>query len=402
MKKVTKRIISLFLALMMMAMAFGIEAFAATATTVRQYKVYTSLGDSIAAGYSTPDYTNHADRILSKRRIEGSYPALLADDVLAVKFYPYAQPGFRTAELRLLLDETGNYKGDELTDTILPMQTDNFSNLKSVSAQRTEYIKAVKEADLITLDIGLNDTQFPMVAAALEVEKDLPFDPHYESEIADIAKQLGSVGKLMEYAYACIKVPLSTPRYAIAIAKALNLVFVEFKNNYDAIVKSIYSLNPDVTVVAVGTYNPFGGWTAGGIDIGKLFQPLYDNMNKTKKSYCSTYGKQYLYVDTSDVEKITNSTPPLDAGGFDPHPTLAGHQYIEKQILTALPEGYRPPKTPVSTLPALKKINGVWGVYDSNNKLRTSYTGLAKTTNKTYYVKNGKLYKATGVVSYDG
>ena len=38
-----------------------------------------------------------------------------------------------------------------------------------------------------------------------------------------------------------------------------------------------------------------------------------------------------------DVEVRTAKLPDADAGGFDPHPTEAGHRWMAKQIIKALP-----------------------------------------------------------------
>lgn len=153
-----------------------------------------------------------------------------------------------------------------------------------------------------------------------------------------------------------------------------------FKENYDAIVKSIYRINPDVTVVAVGGYNPFKDWKITPIDGQKVTfnvtdtgraqtitlangtrltvpgqmslatgpaaipQTMYDFYNAIRESYCDTYPGKYFYTDVSDTELIGSSlTIPLyefsslDATGFNPHPTANGHRYMATQIVSVLP-----------------------------------------------------------------
>ena len=50
----------------------------------------------------------------------------------------------------------------------------------------------------------------------------------------------------------------------------------------------------------------------------------------------------------------------------------------------------------------LTKKDGKWGVYKSNGELDTSYTGLARNENGTYYVKNGRVSRdTTGIITFN-
>lgn len=340
------------LALVMMVTVFATAASAATASTVRKYSVYLNLGDSIAAGYSMPNYST------SKRKVsvKGSYGQLLSKDILADTYYPYAQQGFRTSEIRMLLDNS--YNGDDLTDDEVKTATGGYATKAKLKKQRTQYQNAVKKADLITLDIGFNDVWLPLVSASNE-------------------------NIIMKPA---------------AYTKAALTYFAEFKANYKAILEKIYALNPDVTVVAVGSYNPCKDWdypAGSGIYVGRLLNPVYSSMNEYKKSFTDTYGStKYKFCDVSDVEVRTDSTSELTGNGFDPHPTAAGHKYIEKQILSVLPTG------PRTSYRSLVKKNGKWVVCKSSGAVDTSYTGLAQNANGIYYVKKGYYASSfTGIVS---
>ena len=127
MKKTWKRIISLLMTVTMLGSIAAVYANAATASTVKTYNTYLSLGDSIAAGFGLSDYCNKLkgdNIILSKgdyysstggkvsipTRIKGSYTDLVAKAVGASKVYAYACPGFRSSEIRMLIDDS--YDGD--------------------------------------------------------------------------------------------------------------------------------------------------------------------------------------------------------------------------------------------------------------------------------------------------
>ena len=116
---------------------------------------------------------------------------------------------------------------------------------------------------------------------------------------------------------------------------------------YDPIVQDLYRLmKPGSTLVVVGVYNPFKDWTipdGSMIYAGQLLNFLYDGMNSVMRSYANDGVHDYVFVDVPDPEVISNTVndmlsgqPMLHEGGWDPHPTLAGHQYIANQILTAL------------------------------------------------------------------
>lgn len=76
---------------------------------------------------------------------------------------------------------------------------------------------------------------------------------------------------------------------------------------------------------------------------GQLLNFMYNNMNNAMRSHANDGIHDYVFVDVPDTEVISDSVndmlsgvPALQKGGWDPHPTEAGHQYIANQILTAL------------------------------------------------------------------
>lgn len=128
MKHTIRKWISVLLALVMTATVFS---FAASAASPKKYKVYTSLGDSIAAGFMLPDYKDkqEGDRhIVMNERVEGSYPAIVSDSIGATTTNYLAQPGLRTRDLRMLLDPT--YEGDSITKNKLGGLTKNVAGVK--------------------------------------------------------------------------------------------------------------------------------------------------------------------------------------------------------------------------------------------------------------------------------
>lgn len=362
----SKKIVSLVLALVMMASLLSVTASAATTKTVKTYKTYVDLGDSISTGFSLATYTrdNHWNEV------PGSFPSYVAKYVKAKKSYWLSQDGFRTSEIRELLDN--NYNGDLMTDYELPRNTENFWNNETLQKYRSKYQKAVKKANLITLNVGFNDGWFPILYMSHKLFPEQPLEA------------------LINY-----------PTMFLTVLQAAYQEIGEFYINYADIISRIYELNPNVTVVTLSTYNPIAGWAIprdSQLAFGQLLNPLYDAMNTFKKSFADQY-TNYLYADVSDVEVRTAKLPDLNAGGFDPHPTEAGHRFMAEKVIEVLPVGPRSG----TRFRSLTKVNGVWGVYNSDGTMDTSYTGLAKTSKNTWYVKNGQLNKSfSGIYSFQG
>lgn len=414
MKKITTRILSLVLSLVMMASVLSVYASAATATTVKQYKKYLQLGDSISAGFGLKDYNrrlkgsqiiiNNGTKLKCQTRISGSYADLLARDVQATTMYPYACPGFRSSEVRLLVDP--DYTGDWVTRSkAIEELSMGAYNYKTILSWKASYQNAVKNADLITLDFGMNDTWFSTVAAVLEISYALSGED-VDDVLKDALDKFGTWDAVMDAFGTGLEKILQYPALIALLADGVYKFWVDFYINYQAIVESIYELNPDVTVVSVGCYNSFKDWE---LPIWTVIQPVYSVMNAWKQSFADTYSN-YYYADVSKTEVIgTHTTLPLpqnlslDDSGYNPHPTANGHKYMEQQILSVLPVGKRSSTTSTGYR-ALIKIDGTWAVRKSDGKtIDTSYTGLATNENGTYYVKNGVYSKSTnGIVSCNG
>ncbi|MBQ1545221.1 MAG: hypothetical protein IIZ60_05620 [Clostridia bacterium] len=361
-----KRVLAVLLTFVLMSSLFSVAASAATASTVKKYSYYLSLGDSIPTGFSLASYNrkNHYNRVA------GAYPAIVSDAVLADYTYYYAQDGFRTSEIRQLLND--DYNGDLMTDYELPRNTDDYWNRQTLNDASTKYQNAVKNADLITLNIGFNDFWFPILYMSHKLFPEQPLEA------------------LINY-----------PTMFLTVLQAAYQEIGEFYINYADIISRIYKLNPNVTVVTLSTYNPIAGWAIprdSQLAFGQLLNPLYDAMNTFKKSFADQY-TNYLYADVSDVEVRTAKLPDPNAGGFDPHPTEAGHRFMAEKVIEVLPVGPRSG----TRFRSLTKVNGVWGVYNSDGTMDTSYTGLAKTSKNTWYVKNGQLNKSfSGIYSFQG
>lgn len=344
MSKFTKRVLSVIMALAMVLSVLSVSAFAATAKTVKSYNEYTSLGDSIAAGFSMPEYNQKRGKYycIEPQRITGSYPDLIAKATDAKVMNAYASPGYRTNEIRFLLDN--NYQGDFVTQKWVATLSHLDSNtMEGMNSRRPLYQNAVKNSDLITLDIGLNDTWLPVMGAIMEII--YQGDPAKSVEVMEEDAVEGvSEGYTMEDFMSDASIIINSPKYLPKLIQALNTIITlsDYTENYKAIVDRIFELNPNTTLCQISNYNPFKDFPedAGKVIANLAQKLLYDKMNDVKKECSQKYGDKCKYIDVNNLPPVRcDSLAKLQQQGanWDPHPTAAGHQYIANQVFAALP-----------------------------------------------------------------
>lgn len=414
-KKLIKKLAAIVMAISMLASIAAVAANAASAATVRQYKKYAFIGDSIAAGFSLEEYNAHGQYVWPWQNINGSYPNLVSKAVQATsnyggKTYPLAAPGFRTQEVRMMLDD--DYAGDDITKNYvgeLASASGDVYDYQNLLKKRSTYQNAVKNADLITLDIGLNDTWLPVSAISLFWRDTGTGATDVTEAISYALKQYGTIGNVMNEGLNAIMHLVTWPAFLSYMVEVGYDLMQGYYTNYPAIVEKIYELNPDVTLVLVGSYNSFSDWEDAKL-LGPLLDTLsYNKMNQTKKNLAAKYDNCY-YVDMTGVDLITKSFKECidNSSGsltitYNPHPTAAGHQDMATRIIKELPTGKRAvaSKGP-NGYPWLTKVNGVWAYRKSGN-VQTSYTGLGESDYGIYYVKNGTVkFDVTGIVTVSG
>lgn len=337
----------LLAALMSLTLVLSCCSIAASAAERSKYPVYTALGDSASSGFGLPDYAQYQSLVVYGKRIKGSYADLLAESLGCSKVYPYGVSGIRSSELRYLLDNT--YHGDYIMDRDMPTMSNGMITRDILKPKRSEYQKAVREADLITLDIGFDDIWVPTIACIYDIAADGRFDNADAGKtISEKVAEYGSAEVVLDNAFSYLRAWLSNPikwayywdSWALTVTKWV----ADFSINYNAIVRAIYRLNPDVTVIALGCYNPCSGWDILPDDraIEHLVQPYYDYVNAQKTAAEAEY-RTYHYVELRNVDLINKKTTlplyenlTLDGSGFNPHPTEKGHQQICDAILSEL------------------------------------------------------------------
>lgn len=379
--KKTRSIIAVLLTLAIV-LAVGIPGIAAgigffpgddnryTIQPVKHYDTYTVYGDSITAGVNCEDYYRYYNEdgtyessgsySSSKaaaaaswdrgdnRRVDGTYPALVEDMVTAKTVNHYSRIGYRSDELRIMLDD--NYYGDDLTPTLLEFLGETYSvSIDDWLLNRPGFQQAAVDADLITLGIGSNDILMTVWFKAIGM---------LYGENASLGTITSGLGKIAQSAQnptemattvlGMLNSMYGTTKTVAELAQAMLEAEIDFRTNFKAITDKIYELNPDVDLVVVGIYNGAKEIKVSsdiGLQVGKLGDAAFIAINNYIANLCPNRTK-YTYVDVWNItlgeapsllDMIQNIGLIGTLMTVD-HPTETGHAEIAKEIRAALPK----------------------------------------------------------------
>ena len=391
--KNSKRFLALVLCVIL-AVCLAAPAFADSKVNCYNYENYLCIGDSIAAGCGltkdgsetvfepTPegyakiwgkDYITHG---YDFQPIPTAYHSMVADAIDA-NLWQLAVSGLRTVELRYFLE--GVYNDYDTTcswdNTYFDWDANGFtiSDLDYVKSI-VPYIDCLKNADLLTLNLGSNDVfsfSFGVVMGELTADNS---DPRL-NEIKAYFEATGNIGatfgKLIELYQSIGKIGdlLST------MVKTFSTTTKQYYTNYDVILEKIYELNPDITIVNVGVYNPLEYMhLTDSFDASIFLQGIVDDMNKHLQNYSKKYDTCY-YADVVGTETYDTTMGDdyfWEYFSITVHPNLEGHQYMAQQIINAIPK----------TLPFEDVVPGDW-CYD--DVLYCYENGLMKGTTETTF-----------------
>lgn len=305
------------------------------------YRKYVSLGDSIANGIGENNVENKY-----MYRTPGAYPDRIANEIGA-ELTQLACGGMRTVELRACLED----------DYVMPDELANNFSRSKVDEIRSLYAPAIADADIITLNIGLNDIMTYALLRAKTASSKLGIQ---------IDKSIAALEAKGEYTAALVKL-LNTvktvDKYSTIVKEVisgLNEGYNNFSKNWDAIIGDIYKLNPDVTIMVAGFYNPFDHLKLSDsslLELGKAADGIMNTLN-LKIKCGSPYAKSYIYVDIMGVESIAAKYGDslTDEGFFqavelDVHPSNEGQADIANRFMKLLPEKSGAPFTDITSQP---------------------------------------------------
>ena len=386
MKKTLSKVMAILMACAMMVSVVAISAFAANRNNVKQYGVYVPIGDSVASGFGLPDYNRRGSKIVYGTWIKDSYAYDVRNDVGASskKTYNLAYPGFCSGTLRYELQDNYEMKWWEMD------QLSNFTGgvyTKSWLDNNKSHVRnAIKKADLITIDIGVNDSWYGTIALIYAIAKYgyIPgMDPRgaLDDELAKYGSMETVARNAMYYLAGFAENPQMWATFWSAWIENLGTYFIQYQDNYNAIMSEICKLNDHCTIVALSSANSFKylnftpGVASGSYKIQFMNQPvqvdipmvgtvtlpdtihlsenpvsgttqsLYDFFYEpVRKAWEYKLPGRYYYADVSDYELIKREAcipmyefMSLDDSGFNPHPTVAGSRYMADKIEEVLP-----------------------------------------------------------------
>lgn len=320
--KTTKKFLALVLALAMVLSLTAVSAFAAQKTNKYDYNndgkvVYTVLGDSISAGFAMPGFYEGSKWEASAPLIDGSFPALVGNALNADVVHQDAHIGLRSTDLRYLLCE--DYAGDVAVGWRVPTTDENRTiDLAGVEKVRAEYKQHIQEADVITLNIGINDLTIPIGILDIVHQDNLQL--------------LSQWGNMLNSAYQLA----GNTAYMAQVTTLLFGFYRNYISNFDAIVTKIKELNPDAKLLVIGYYNAAQDAYAKGalpVDIGALVTPFIDLFNSHAAGAAA--GNGYTFVKMEHIDTLF--CDPTSSGYLnDTHPTAYGHQQMADNIMAAI------------------------------------------------------------------
>ncbi len=317
--KFIKKSMALILALMLLSGTF--MCFAAEgAKEYYDYDKILLLGDSEASGF-----TDYGSEMSEFTYVPDSYAAYIAND-LGAELIPMACPGFRTIELRYMLDDS--YRPDDkyLFDRVPRTPKDE------IIAKSPAMRQAIKDSDMIVIGIGGNDWGAYLGWIMEEVQLEYALDEEFKAELIKLLKNAKADDDLITKIVDLANYFSSFDELMVALPEALNYAFSNLRKNWNYIVEYIYENNPDVTLVAVGMFPTTLKTAEGAPDVVLEYDPMaleveqmiIDFGNKHMVDNIEKYG--YIYVDTAGTVCETS------------HPTAGGHRHIANRILEELPD----------------------------------------------------------------
>lgn len=362
-----KKPLSLLLALVML-FALILPTFAAGKDTL----VYTALGDSASNGYGMQEYGSRT--YIYGKKVSGAYPTLFANAIGATTYYQDCLSGLRSEDLRYLLDPQ-RYKGDSYTWSTTfgsyVMDSIALDGIFSVTDLSSRYIQHVTEADVITLDIGLNNFgNFLFWQAQDYLNSGTPFDevslnPEMMAMLkTPILTEIRS--ELMRFLSKIEIAGLTADKITYLVENLLHSFvysYVDHLRSFDAIVERIYELNPDVDLYVLGLYDSFPKLYIANdmVNIGKLNTMLMESVNDHLK-YFAPHCCEYVYVDVLNTKIFgvpTNVTDPNflvkfgENNGAAVHPSYDGHLYMYNQLMAKYRVPYKDVKSGDSAFDAI-------------------------------------------------
>ncbi|MBQ9045037.1 MAG: hypothetical protein IJ112_03730 [Oscillospiraceae bacterium] len=343
MKRSIKRLFSFALCAVLVFSTLGASALAVdiNPNPALAYRTYTYLGDSISWGYGLDPNTDNHDPFNVGKRVTGSFTDLVADVLEAsngTAIHPAASSGSRLCDYRILLERGMGVENpyDRTEDWYGNRHPERTERLRGMGTEICGYIR---ESDLVTVQLGINDLTAALVNAACATGLiDL-----------DQITQISDAKSVVAYLNTAMRNLARDPNVLGNLTYTFNREVCEIRTNCAEVVKDVVQLAPDdADILVIGYHKAFQGLR---VIPGAAFSPIFDlldaalvSLNDYYASVAAGYDNVY-YVDAPDASVFYPEGTDLvdivkDVDGFllGIHPDAEGHAYIADRVLDALAE----------------------------------------------------------------
>ena len=339
-----KKILSLVLCAVLLFSALGVQAFAVNAAdyTALPYHNYCYLGDSISWGYGLDPNADNHDKFSVGTRVTGSFTDIIGsvlEQNNGAVVQPAASSGSRLCDYRILLERGMGVENpyDRASDWYGNRHPERTEVLRSMGPQIVSW---VREADLITLQVGINDLTAAIVNAL------------YATGLVDLDKiqqlSLSDPSTLADYLTTALTNVCQSPDILGNVIRTFNSEIVDIRANAREVLKDVVALAPEADIVVVGYHKAVQTLRViGGTDFSMIFDianAALVSLNDYYAALANEYGNVY-YVDAPNAAIFYPEGTHLidivkDIKGFlyGVHPNHAGHAYIAERVLAALEE----------------------------------------------------------------
>lgn len=345
----------------------------------------TTMGDSVSTGYGLIQDTDWGNGQLTptadgkleyvKRplgmhvMVPNSYSGIVAQK-LGINFnnkdnwyYNHCRAGFRTIEEIRMLDPEydASMMGDIMSDQFILGQTGHSEMTPDeLAAFRAEGQQDIKNSKLVIIGLGMSDLGVPLTLAFNllfeEIAQAGGANPKEIETVTNATTEVmnngGSAEQVLLTGLGVAESIGYLPQAIISFIRAELQSEVGFANNYKQLVKTIFDLNPNCTVVALSMINTFKDLTLTGISpvkAGKIADIGVGIFNSVIQSASPGNQYDYRYCDIVDTPLKGYSTPSLAISAvtlqllntyneyFDNlHPLEEGHAWIADRIMETL------------------------------------------------------------------
>ena len=329
---------------------------------------YTVLGDSIAAGYSLPDYISAAKASNSDMAktygdgviydgyiVPGSYAQIICDE-LGVNGCSHARCGWRTAELLTALGKESAQGSDSDITWFLEhcLTVSQYGNTDGVMADEKVFLeKDIQNAGFITVNYGANDIFTYALCCTIY---DYAMKGGLNISIPDLSQIKGLDDLLTTFVKLLGLVKDATEVVNYFFSKCEEGLQC-YKSNLRPILDTIYGLNPTAQVFVLSVDNPVKITVKISKDLSfdlyTLASTFVSRANAYAASVCSGYANcTYVDVTGAPYFGIQNSLQEVDLSAFGKgftsiisaaigvihyvHPDETGHRYIADKLLPVI------------------------------------------------------------------